>query len=234
MKGCAPHTVIFNNSTTGASQLTWNFGDNSPAVIISNNQGSVSHQYAKGGVYKVVIRLKNDCSDTTIEREVEVYDPPVASFDVAPQQICEGQSVIVSNKSTNANSYEWTWGDGSASAFSAGQHSYNHKGVYDIRLVAQRVHTSGFVCTDTATKQVTVVSKVPAQINVAPGKACAPYTLKVDAVNTTGAALIEWVVYDSSSTAQKEFHTQGSFASHVYNTAGSYSVRLVEIGRAHV
>ncbi len=227
LKGCAPHTVIFNNSTVGASQLTWNFGDNTAPVIISNDQGSISHQYAKAGIYKISIRLKNDCSDTTIERQVEVYDPPVAAFNVAPQQICEGQSVVVTNQSTNANSFEWVWGDGSTSAFSAGQHQYNYKGVYDIRLVAQRVHTSGFVCTDTITKQISVVSKVAAQINVAPGKACAPYTLKANAVNTTGAALIEWVLYDSSSTTQKEFHTQGSFASHVYNTGGSYSARLV-------
>lgn len=227
LKGCAPHTVIFNNSTIGASQLTWNFGDNTAPVITSNDQGSVSHQYTRGGVYKVIIQVKNDCSDTTIERQVEVYDPPVASFDVAPQQICEGQSVVVTNKSTNANSFEWTWSDGSTSAFAAGQHSYFHKGLYDIRLVAQRVHTSGFVCTDTITKKITVVSKIPAQINVAQGKACVPYTLKVDAVNTAGAGLIEWAIYDSSNTTQKEFHTQGSFASHVYAVAGSYSVRLV-------
>ena len=134
---------------------------------------------------------------------------------------------MVTNKSTNANSFEWAWGDGSASAFSDGQHGYNQKGVYDVRLVAQRVHTSGFVCTDTITKQITVVSRISAQINVAPGKTCVPYTLKVDAVNPVGASLIEWVIYDSSRTTQKEFHTQGSFASHVYTVAGSYSVRLV-------
>ena len=170
--------------------------------------------------------MKNDCSDTTIQRTVVVYDPPTANFDVSPGQICAGQSVAVSNQSVNANSYEWVWDDRTASAFISGKHTYNNAGSYNIKLVAQMVHPSGFVCTDTLVKQVTVINKIPARINVDPGKNCVPYTLKVNAANTAGASLIEWVVYDSSA-AEKEFHLNGPTASHVYNKGGTYSVRLV-------
>ncbi len=226
LKGCAPHQVIFNNSTIGASEITWNFGDNTPPVFTSNIQGSISHQYANAGNYKVIIRLKNDCSDTTIERTVVVYESPIANFDVSPEQICAGQPVTVTNQSVNANAYEWVWDDGTTSAFINGRHDYDNTGIFNIKLIAQSVHSSGFVCTDTVVKQVKVVNKIPAQINVAPGNTCVPYTLKADAVNTVGASLIEWVIYDSSA-AQKEFHFNGPTASYVYNEGGTYSVRLV-------
>jgi PKD repeat protein len=227
LKGCAPHRVTFSNSTIGASQQVWDFGDSSAPVVISNDQPAISHLYSAAGVYNISIRLINDCSDTTIYRKVEVFAGPVAAFTAVPLEVCEGQAITVANQSSNANAYEWTWGDGATSAFVGGQHSYTQAGSYDIRLVAQRVHTAGFVCSDTLSKQIKVVKQVPAQIFVAPGKACVPYTLKVQAENAANAAKLEWTIYDSSSITQKEFHIEGNAASHVYNVGGSYSVSLV-------
>ncbi len=226
LSGCAPHLVTFTNSSVGASELTWNFGDNSPLVITSNNQGSVSHLYSKAGNYKVIVRLKNDCSDTTIERAIKVYDAPIANFKLSNTDVCTNQPVVVTNFSTNANSYEWHWGDGQTSSFNNGQHSYSNAGNYNIMLVAQRVHSSGYVCTDTITKQLTVADKIPSKIKVEPGKTCLPYTLRVSAENSSNATLIEWMISDSSTT-QKEFFSEGADATHVFNVAGSYSVRLV-------
>ena len=81
-------------------------------------------------------------------------------------------------------------------------------------LVAQRVNTAGFVCTDTSMKQVVVTNKIPARINVEPGRACVPYTLRLNAENATGAELVEWTIYDNSTT-QKEFKVNGATATHV-------------------
>jgi PKD repeat protein len=227
LSGCAPHVVTFSNSSVGASQLIWDFGDNSPLVMTPNNQNLVSHTYTAAGNYTVIIRLQNDCSDTVITRSVQVYDPPTADFNVSPAVICTGQAVSVTNTSLNANSYEWSWDDNSPLAsFVNGLHTYHAPGDYTIRLVATRVHPSGFTCTDTATKQVTVLDKIPAKINVGPGRMCEPYMLNVDAGNITNYKLIEWVIYDSSS-AQKEFRLTGLTASHLYQVAGSYSVKLI-------
>ena len=226
LKGCAPHTVTFTNSTAGASELSWNFGDNSPLVIIPNSQGSITHRYAAAGNYKVIIRLRNDCSDTTIERTVQVYEAPVAKFDLGSLQVCAGQPVSVTNQSLNGNAYQWFWDDGSSSSFTNGQHNYNTAGTYNVMLVTQRVHSSGFVCTDTTVKQVLIKDKIPAHIKVEPGSTCLPYTLKVSAEKIDDASLIEWTIYDSSTTEGK-FRVDGSEATHVYSVAGSYSVRLV-------
>ncbi len=226
LAGCAPHAVTFTNSSIEASEIIWNFGDNSPLVTTPNSQGSVTHLFTKGGNYKVIVRLRNDCSDTTIERSVQVFDAPVADFDVAALQTCIEQPVIVANHSLSANSYEWLWNDSTSSSFLNGEHRYSQAGTYNIMLVAQRVNTAGFVCADTSVKQVVVTNKIPARINVEPGRACVPYTLRLNAENATDAQLVEWSIYDSSTT-QKEFKINGVTATHVYNNAGSYSVRLI-------
>jgi PKD repeat protein len=226
LSGCAPHLVIFNNSSVGAAQLTWNFGDNTSVIITPNSQNSITHLYTNPGNYTVSVRLQNDCSDTMIQRTVIVYDPPVADFDVSALRICKGQPVGVINNSVNSNSCEWFWGDGTSSSFMSGQHTYGSAGLYNIMLVAKKVHPSGFICSDTIIKQITVVDKVPARITVGPGKTCAPYTLNVNAGYISGYDLIEWVIYDSSSL-QGEFHLTGPTASHVYNVAGVYAVKLI-------
>jgi PKD repeat protein len=226
LTGCAPHSVTFSNSSVGAAQLTWNFGDGSPLILIPNNQNSVTHLYNNPGNYTVTIRLQNDCSDTIIQRTVVVYSPPVANFTALPAKICTSQFVTVDNASSNANSYEWLWGDGNSSSFTDGEHTYGSPNTYTISLIAKKVHPSGFTCYDTAYHQVVVVDKIPAQISVAPGKACAPYTLNVSAGNITGYSLVEWVIYDSSNP-QGEFHLTGLLASHVYPVAGTYSAKLI-------
>jgi PKD repeat protein len=224
--GCAPHLVTFNNSSIGAAQLTWNFGDNSPPVIIPNNQNSITHLYTSPGNYTVTIRLQNDCSDTTILRSIVVYDPPLAAFSADPLRACPEQVVTVSNNSTNANSYEWDWGDGNTSSFANGQHVYSTAGNYTIMLVAKKVQPAGFVCYDTTYHAVSIVDRIPALITVNPAKPCAPYNLQVSAGNISGYSAVDWTIYDSS-TAQGVFHLSGPSASHVFTVPGSYRVKLV-------
>lgn len=226
LTGCAPHLVAFNNSSVGAAQLTWNFGDNSGAVITPNNQSVVQHTYFAAGNYTVSIRLQNDCSDTTIYRSVTVYGAPVANFSVTPQKVCLNQPVAVHNTSIDANAYEWFWGDGSGMSTFEGSHSYSSAGVYEIMLVAKKVNPGGVICSDTLKRTVTVVEKIPAQITVAAGKHCAPYTLHVNAGNISGFSNVRWIVYDSSSTPG-QFEMTGLSATHVYDVAGTYSVKLI-------
>jgi PKD repeat protein len=224
--GCAPHPVTFHNSSVGAAQLTWNFGDNSSPVITPNSQSNIHHTYATAGNFTVTIRLQNDCSDTTIYRHVIVYGAPVANFNIDPIKVCTGQSLAVHNTSLDANAFEWFWGDGTGTSAFEGSHAYSTPGIYEIMLVAKKVNPGGLVCTDTLRRLATVVDKLPAQINVAPGTHCAPYTLQVNAGNISGFSLIKWVVYDSS-TSQGQFESTGLSTSHVYEVPGTYSVKLI-------
>lgn len=226
--GCAPHTVNFINNSLGASQLVWDFGDGSPAVTTPNNQVLVSHTYFTAGTFTILITLQNNCTDTSITKQVTVYTPPVASFILNKTLICTGDTIFTNNTSQNGNAYEWFWGDNTSTTGFNASHIYNFAGTYSVRLVVKRVNNFGVVCTDTSgATVVTVLNPIAAQIQIDPAnRSCAPYVCNVSALNATGAANIQWVFYDSS-LAPYYFYASGPAATHTYNSPGTYSVKLI-------
>ncbi|THU40841.1 PKD domain-containing protein [Niastella caeni] len=226
LEGCAPHTTIFNNSSTGASQLTWNFGDGSPLAKTPNVQNTVSHTYTNGGIYTVTIKLENECTDTVIYRQVTVHNKPIAGFNLKNDIICAGNNVFTTSTAQNATGYDWLWGDGQTSPSSTNTHTYAAASTYTIRQVAKKLNNSGMVCTDTASRVLVVNNKIPPQISIRPGKACIPYTMQTTATGAANAKRIEWTFYDSAQTPNT-FKGTGTSAAHIYNKPGTYWVKLV-------
>ncbi|MFT3822281.1 MAG: PKD domain-containing protein [Chitinophagaceae bacterium] len=224
--GCAPHTAVFNNSSVGAAQLTWNFGDNTPSIITPNEQNTVTHVFNSAGNYTITIRLQNNCTDTTITRQVTVYPSPVSSFTVDNTPVCTNYTVTTTNTAKNAQAYEWIWGDGQTSSSFNGSHKYASAGVYTIKLVAKSVNNFGVACTDTSSRQVTVIDRIIPQINVGGEQKCAPFTLRVSAGNAATAQMVQWTFYDNSQAAGF-FQATGGSASYVYSIPGKYKVKMV-------
>ncbi len=226
LEGCAPHTVAFNNSSAGASTLTWNFGDNTPVISTPNSQNTVGHTFTAGGTFTITIKLENECTDTTIYRKVIAYNKPTAAFNLSNLIICTGNSIFTTNKALNATAYEWLWGDGQTSSAVNDAHAYAAPGAYTIQQIAKKVNNSGLVCTDTALHVLTVTNKIPPQIAVQPGRACIPYTMQTTATGAANALTTEWTFYDSAQ-APYTFNATGTSAAHIYNKPGTYSVKLV-------
>lgn len=225
--GCAPHTVDFQNSSTGATVIYVDFGDGTPIEAVPNTQSVISHTYFTGGNFTIHFTLENYCADTSVNKQITVYDPPQASFTINPNLICTGQSVTTSNTTVNANSYEWFWGDNTSTAAANATHFYNTEGVYVVKLVARWVNSFGTVCTDTATALVTVVDVVPAVIMVdSSNNACAPYHMQVSAQNAALTSSVEWVFYDSQQPPGV-FYVSGPTASHIFTSPGIDSVKLI-------
>ncbi len=181
------------------------------------------------GTYVLEWIISNDvtagCNPTRDTMVMIINAKPVAAFAVAPIQLCRGEAVTVTNTSSNANAYLWKWGNGDSTSFNGGAYVYNTAGTFTITLIAKKLELTS-VCVDSTKKTVTVVDKIPAIINVAPGKRCVPYNLQVSAVNATGASLVEWKIFDAA-IPPGIFYSTGISASHVYNIAGTDSVRLI-------
>jgi PKD repeat protein len=226
LEGCAPHTVDFNNSSTGASMLTWDFGDKSPLVKTPNLQNVVGHTYLNAGVFTITIKLENECTDTTIYRKVTVYSKPVAAFNISYPVVCTGTNVYTFSTAQNTTGYEWLWGDGQTSSAANSAHAYLSAGTYTINQVAKKINNSGLVCIDTTSRVLVVTDKIKPQISIRPGKACIPYTLQTTATGAANASKIEWIFYDSAQ-APYTFTATGSSAAHIYNKPGIFWVKLV-------
>ncbi|MBK8556266.1 MAG: PKD domain-containing protein [Lewinellaceae bacterium] len=144
---------------------------------------------------------------------------PKALIQVSPggcESVC---TVTITNNSTNATSWAWSFGDGQTSTVrDPANHTYNNPGNYTIRLIACNAQN---IC-DTATATVVVAApNVPptASFNVV-NDGCSA-TCTIDFVNTSqNATRFEWDFGDGTA-----LDTMTS-PSHQFQTAGTFTVQL--------
>ena len=229
--GCAPHTVIFNNASTGATNLIWNFGDGSPLLNTPPQVTAVPHTYNSAGIFPVIVRLQNGCSDTSINLQVEVFAKPVANFLTNGNTFCAGDTVRVTNLSQNANGWRWDFGDGFTSSLQNPVHTYAIGGIYTITLIADKVIIQGIVCSDTKQFTITVTSKPPANISYnSAGVHCIPYTLNAAALGL-GNEIATWYIVDTTVTPSV-IVINGPNAQYTYLKPGTFSAKLVVVNSA--
>jgi len=229
--GCAPHTVIFNNASSGATNLIWNFGDGTPLLNTSGLQVTVPHTYINPGIYPVSIQLQNGCSDTSVYLQIEVFAKPVANFLTNGNIFCAGDTVRFTNISQNSNAWRWNFGDGNTSSLQNPTHTYATGGTYTISLIADKVIPQGIVCSDTKQFTVTVTSKPPVNISSnSAGLHCIPYTLTASALGL-GNEIATWYITDTTVTPPVII-INGPIAQYTYLRPGTFSAKLVVVNTA--
>jgi gliding motility-associated-like protein len=154
--GCAPLTVTFTNQSGGVD-CDWVFGDGSTGT----GCGSVTHTYNAVGCYDVTLTTESalGCIGTvTLNNYICVTPDPVASFFPVPVEMTtDNPTSTMTNESTNATSYLWTFEDGTTSNLFEPTHTFPaSEGNYGIELVAY----SASGCTDTARAIVVVKEDV--------------------------------------------------------------------------
>ncbi|MEM7035362.1 MAG: PKD domain-containing protein [Bacteroidota bacterium] len=150
--GCAPHTVSLLDNSEHTVQYIWDFGDGSP---VSNAQHPM-HTYEAPGNYTITLTGVNSggCASEASTTTVNVSDLANADFSVESNTAAlTGQTVttgfpielflpasmvqFMDESSTNAVSWTWDFGDGTASSEQHPAHDYTHPGEYMITLTVQ-------------------------------------------------------------------------------------------------
>lgn len=150
--GCAPYTAIFNNTSLGGLQFTWNFGDGTAPDSDSNP----IHAYLKPGTYTVSL-LEVDTTtcnqrDSTQETIV-VSGKPTAAFTYSPDVPTANTPLVFTNGSIGGSSYKWLFGDGDSvirTTADTVEHLYIQTDTFQVCLLT--TNSSG--CTDTACREV--------------------------------------------------------------------------------
>jgi PKD repeat protein len=142
-----PLTVNFGN-TPPALSYTWDFGEGD--TVMRNNP---SHTYYNYGSYnvKLIIIDTNGCKDSLIKPAYIRITRPQIKITGVPFNGCIPQNVTLGatiNSNEQILSYQWNFGDGSASSTSPNpSHLYAVQGTYDVSVT---ITTSGG-CTETLT-----------------------------------------------------------------------------------
>lgn len=100
---CAGNSTVFtDNSTGGAIQWNWNFGDGDTSVL-----QNPSHIYTTSGAHTVTLVVSNQCGADTLTQSVISSSPPLVNTGLN-DSICFGASAALS-LTPNGTGYTYTW-----------------------------------------------------------------------------------------------------------------------------
>jgi len=138
--------VALDNNSANALTYQWAFGDGNTSTV-ENPQ----HTYTSQDSFLIQLTAINDCGIDSISQIFSPdLTPGIADFDVVAVPC--SQDIIIRNKSNNAFSYFWNFGDNTTDSTSITKHTYLNAGTYSVQLFVNR----GTLCEDELTKSVTL------------------------------------------------------------------------------
>ena len=133
---CPDEPVVFSNQSTLANSFLWQFGDGN-----SSTQKEPTHRYSEAGDYEIMLIASNSqaCSDTSYSYiNVERVE---AGYETSSYFSCQTPiDVQYYNRSKNAVSYQWKFGNGFTSNGHEPVNTYNDVGFFSLHLEATSKH----------------------------------------------------------------------------------------------
>lgn len=212
---------LFINSSIGADEVLWNFGDGTTSV-----ETNPSHTYAAAGIYTVTLTVKNNSSGCTHSKTAQVIiADEEAAFTASKTVVCKRESILFTASQRNVNgivSYNWNFGDGTTASGQLVNKAYSNSGNYSIRLII----TDAAGCRDTLIKPLHIrVNGPTANFNASVPGSCLLTDVYFNDLSTTdginGITQWNWNFGDGSNTS----FTAPPFT-HSYSNAGTYNVTL--------
>jgi FOG: PKD repeat len=213
-------SIQFNDTSTGnITGWSWDFGDGT-----TSTDENPAHTYSTPGVYTVELTVSGPggSNSTTSTDYITVnYPAPVAGFTANATSITVNGNVQFTDISTgNITGWSWSFGDGSTSTDENPTHTYSTPGVYTVELT---VSGPGGSDSSTQTNLINVYA-VPV----------ASFTANSTNISVNGAVQFadnsagnitgwSWDFGDGSTSTDKN-------PTHVYTTAGTYTVKLTVTG----
>lgn len=207
--GCSPFPVRFSNSSTGAANYHWEFGDGTSSSAVNP-----SHTYINSGLTdtifyaKLLVGSPQACLDS-VTIPIRVHPKPIADYTLGNNLGCHPFEVNFTNTSLIADSCRWSWGDGTFddTCFITKSHIYtNTTSSLPLTYAANLYVFTNQGCKDTIRKTITVNPDIIADFSV-DTIGCSPHVVRFNN-SSSGAAGYNWDFGDgTSSIAVNPNHT---------------------------
>lgn len=218
---CGPYTATFaNNSkfgnTPNTAVFTWYFGDGTTFTGTT----PPTHTYPANGTYtiKLVMDDPNACNaPDSITKTITFAGSLVDADWEFPNIRCAQDTALFSNRSTNATSFFWDFGDGDTSTATSPIHSYDSAGSYTVKFYAYNPTSCNKV--DSMQGTITIKDNPIADFVYAPiiPETNEPITFTN---RSTGGDIYNWNFGDGSGSQEKDPPP------HLFKKTGSYTVCL--------
>ena len=211
--GCAPFSPIFNNtSSANATAYQWILTGATPSSSTDKNP-TVTYNLA--GTYSITLIVSNTAGKDTfkLNNALTLNALPQTSFTT----LIDKAKVTLTNTSTNAVSYLWSFGDGTTSTLLNPVHTYLADGSYTITMTATNACGSNVY-----TKNILITTLPKAAFSVVNGAGCKPFSVAYNNISSANAATYDWTFLGGNpafSTAKNP--------TILYDSTGTYSATLV-------
>jgi gliding motility-associated-like protein len=229
---CSNYPVQFNdNSTSPNGQIIswhWDFGDGSDTVVVAPANPDITHTFTTFGIFNVTLQVSTATGcEANYAQAIPITAGPLAGFTY--ESACLGSPVAFAdqtsiNGGTTIVSWLWNFGDpasgvNNTSSQQNPQHIYSVPGIYSVNLLI--TNTNG--CIDTTMKNVEVHPLPIVDFGYSATNCQGTLTIfNMDSLVTNIAAIqsYDWDFGDGTA------HSNLSNPSHLYGTAGNYTVTL--------
>jgi gliding motility-associated-like protein len=164
--GCAPMTVQFTNTSTGANSYNWIFGNSLTSTQINPTTTYTTPNQTYTAM--LIATSNSGCADT----QAAVFTTIIATDTIfaEPDSGCSPfTTTFTLGTNVTALTYNWNFGDGSPNSTQASPtHTYTTPGIY----VATLNYTGSFGCTGSATLLVKVGTSPNANFSFTPSVIC--------------------------------------------------------------
>ena len=214
---CARISVNFHDLSQGTTNTwLWKFGDGG-----ESNLPNTMHHYMDTGWFTVtLIAGNNGCKDTLVKDQYIYIKPPVANYG-SSFDCSKPYERIFTDRSIDAHTWQWDFGDGTNSRDTNPIHSFPKPGTYIVKL-----KVTNDECFDSLQVKMQVVDEHPGFTTSANTPACRNdlVTFNVANVNANNINSYNWIFGDSTSTG---FVASGAYLTHKYTKSGSYLPQLI-------
>lgn len=197
INNCSPLDVTFNNTSTRASKYIWDMGDGTEYYFdtLSFKHRFINTQLNSDTTFKINLIVENPeaCTDTT-SRDLYLFQPVVADFEIDTSVGCSPLDVLFTNNSTGSSLFTWEFGDSISSSnpnttFSKQYNNFSGDDVtYTISLTARNL--AG--CDSIITRSVNVLAYIESQFSLPVVDSCSPLQLRITNLSSDGAKIREW------------------------------------------
>ncbi|MBK7388380.1 MAG: PKD domain-containing protein [Bacteroidetes bacterium] len=211
LDSCTNNVAFQNLSGSGFSYL-WDFGDGTLATI-----ENPSYTFTATGTYMVSLTVSDSCGSSTTIQPVNVSNAlgALSQFTYTIDS-CTNEVTFI-NQSLNSTTFNWYFGDGSASTASNPVHIYSSNGNYTISLVANNICGADSVAIP-ITIQPPVIST--ALFNFTQDSCSATFNFINQSTNSVSYS---WNFGDGTTSTDND-------PTHTYSSSGTYNVLLTSIG----
>ncbi len=223
--GCSPLALTFTNTSTGALNYNWDFGDGNNSILTSPvHTYTNATLFAQTFTVQLVATNSNGCTDTTTQ-VITTFPKPLFTFTMIPASGCSPLNVnfptIPGAVTTN-----WDFGDGNTSTSLNPNHTFTNTTLSNLTFTVTLIAQNAFTCVDTAYGMPVVFPKPIANFVRNPVSGCAP--LNVNFVNTSTLNVgNNWDFDDGNlSTLTNPAHT---FTTNNTSSNTVYNVQLLVI-----